>query len=143
MSTTLNRHRVCMAFFLHCPSCSKQGFVLLKVSHDHKSESLSSRNDKRQKEHHMSSCCLGNGRYDLYDNICWSENYDPKTSSEHTRSSLTFHNTDTYNRPSAVSGHLITLKPIPTLRPEYPLLGHLQKSVLTPATEDNKLKLVS
>lgn len=95
------------------------------------------------KEHHMISCCLGNGRYDLYDNICWSENYDPKTSSEHTHSSLTFHITGTYNRPSAVSGHLITLKPIPTLRPEYPLLGHLQKSVLTPATEENKLKLVS
>lgn len=48
----------------------------------------------------------GNGRYDLCDNICWSENYDAKTSSGHTHCSLIFYTTATYNILSVVNKRL-------------------------------------
>lgn len=57
----------------------------------------------------------GSGSYDLHDNIRWSENYGPKTNSEHTHSLLPFHTTGTYNRSSADNGHLVDLKPMPKI----------------------------
>jgi hypothetical protein len=50
---------------------------------------------------HMIGSSSGNVRYDLYDSICWSENYDPKSSSEHAHSPLPFHITGTYSGLSA------------------------------------------
>lgn len=49
----------------------------------------------------------------------------------------------TVDQVHIIDGQFMALKPVPTLRPRYLLLGRLQRSVLTPDTEDNMLKLVS